>query len=619
MTLRPIRVLVVDDDEDDFIIARDLFAEIDREAYLIEWACSYEAALGSMLAQKHDVFLIDFRLGARSGLELLREAQENGVNAPMILLTGQSERDVDMEAIRSGAEDFLVKGQISARSLERSVRYSIERKRAEQEIQKLAAFPRCNPNPVLEFAADGRMNYSNEAAQNMAVSLGRASVEDILPEDTATIVARCLNTGESDFDVQTSIEDRTFSWWFVPIPASRVVHCYSAEITERLNLELQLRHLVKMEAIGQLAAGVAHDFNNILTIIQGHANLMLQEPAAGPEMEKPLRQVCQAAERAGNLTRQLLMFSRKQVMQHRLLDLNEVIGNLTRMLQRLLGEDIALQFRAGSNLASIFADAGMIEQVLMNLAVNARDAMPQGGQLSLETSLEEFSASAARWNPEARPGAFVRLRISDTGCGMDEQTMSRIFEPFFTTKDIGKGTGLGLATVYAIITQHKGWIEVESSVGAGTTFKIFLPAVKQPSAKPSETGAPEVVGGSETILVVEDEVALCELVSNILELYGYKVFSATSGVEALKVWKEHKDEIDLLLTDMVMPGGVSGRQLAEQLLAERSDLKVIYTSGYSPGMAGKDLGLLEGFNFLPKPYPPARLGKIVRECLNGQI
>jgi two-component system, cell cycle sensor histidine kinase and response regulator CckA len=372
-----------------------------------------------------------------------------------------------------------------------------------------------------------------------------------------------------------------------------------------------------MEAVGQLAAGVAHDFNNILTVIQGHANLLLEESSGSHA--KALTQISLSAERAGNLIRQLLMFSRKQVMQSRHIDLNEVIHNITRMLQRMMGEDIAVEVVEHVGLPSVYGDTGMIEQVLMNLAVNARDAMPRGGKFTIATSVQAFEASAVIVNPEARPGDFVCLTVSDTGCGMDPITLNRIFEPFFTTKEVGKGTGLGLATVYGIVKQHQGWIEVESALGGGTTFRIYFPSSpKAAQALPNHSAPGKVRGGKETILVVEDEPALRALVTEILTLYGYTVLAASSGVEALQVWENHRGDVQLLLTDMVMPEGVSGRELGERLLKQSPDLKVVYTSGYSPGMSGKDFALLEGFNFLPKPYPPTRLAEVVRECLDGK-
>jgi two-component system, cell cycle sensor histidine kinase and response regulator CckA len=619
MNEQPIRILIVEDDEEDFILTRALFGDIANTIYAVERAATAEEALRCFEQRNHDLYLIDFRLGASNGLELLHKAEEMRLLAPIIMLTGQGEPDVDLAAMRAGAADFLIKGEITPRSLERSVRYAIERKRAELEIGKLAAFPQRNPNPVVQFAEDGTMNYSNSAAEALALSMGDSSLRALLPPDIAQIVSESLRTGNMQSS-QISRGARTFSWSFVPVPESKVVHGYASEITERLNLEAQLRHSVKMEAVGQLAAGVAHDFNNILTVIQGHANLLLDALEDNSTHDKPLKHICLSAEKAGNLIRQLLMFSRKQVMQPRHIDLNEVLQNMTRMLQRMMGEDIALEVIERPELPSVYGDTGMIEQVLMNLAVNAREAMPRGGKFLLATTVQTFDDSAIITNPEARAGEFVCLTICDTGCGMDPITLNRIFEPFFTTKEVGKGTGLGLATVYGIVKQHQGWIEVDSSIGGGTTFRMFFPATTKPAQSvPGPSNSEKVQGGNETILVVEDESALRELVEEILSLYGYSVVSACSGVDALRVWEKHGDKIDLLLTDMVMPEGISGRELAERLQRKAPKLKVIYTSGYSPGMAGKDLALLEGFNFLPKPYPPTRLAEVVRECLDGKI
>jgi two-component system cell cycle sensor histidine kinase/response regulator CckA len=614
----PIRVLIVEDDEEDFILMRDLFGGIKNTTYAIERASDTAAALRAFGARRHDVYLIDDRVGPDSGIDLVRQGEELHLTAPFIILTGQGEPHVDMAAMRAGAADFLVKGEITPRSLERSIRYAIERNRAELEIEKLAAFPRRNPNPVVELDDDGTLTYSNSAAQELAQSIGESSLKPLLPPDLAQIVSESLRTA-STRHFQITRGARTFSWSFVPVPESKVVHGYASEITERLNLEAQLRHSVKMEAVGQLAAGVAHDFNNILTVIQGHANLLLDAMEQNSAHGKPLKHICLSAEKASNLIRQLLMFSRKQIMQPRHVDLNDVIQNITRMLQRMMGEDIAVEVLESPELPSLLGDTGMIEQVLMNLAVNAREAMPRGGKLMLATSVSTFTDNVTIENPEARAGRFICLSICDTGCGMDPITVNRIFEPFFTTKEVGKGTGLGLAAVYGIVKQHQGWIEVDSTIGAGTTFKLFFPASAKPAEALSKPATTEKVsGGNETILVVEDETALRELVEEILSLYGYQVISACSGVDALRVWEQPHEKIDLLLTDMVMPEGISGRELAERLQRNEPGLKVIYTSGYSPGMAGKDLALLEGFNFLPKPYPPTRLAEVVRECLDGK-
>jgi two-component system, cell cycle sensor histidine kinase and response regulator CckA len=496
----------------------------------------------------------------------------------------------------------------------------------EERIQKLAAFTRNSPNPLLEFSSDGALAYYNEAARHLALLLGHEDVAAILPPDNTGLALECLLTGESRTNLQTTMQQRTLSWSFIPIAETHTVQCYVNDITERLNLEAQLRHSVKMDAVGQLAAGVAHDFNNILTIIQGHADLMLQSQTVEGANEKSVKQISSAAQRAGKLIKQLLMFSRKQVMQPRHVNLNEIVTNLSPMLQGLLGEKVAFQFFPGPNLPALYVDVGMIEQVLLNLVINSRDAMPEGGRLTLSTSHQTLDPVAVVLNPEARPGSFVCLTVTDTGCGMDARTMSHLFEPFFTTKEVGKGTGLGLASVYGILKQHDGWVVVESQVGVGSTFTLFLPDAGRGPAGTSRapgqvdtqtTTKQNMATGTETILVAEDEPVLRELVVNILEFCGYRIYQAESGPAAVKVWEEHRGEINLLLTDMVMPGGMSGRQLAERLQKSDPALKVIYTSGYSPGMAGKDIALLEGFNFLAKPYPPSKLAQVVRESLDG--
>ncbi|EEF62565.1 PAS domain S-box protein [Pedosphaera parvula] len=390
------------------------------------------------------------------------------------------------------------------------------------------------------------------------------------------------------------------------------------DITEQKRLEDQLRHSQKMDAIGQLAGGVAHDFNNILTVIQGHASLLRSSGKLEDFMITSAEQIVQAADRAAGLTRQLLTFSRRQMMQPKLLDLNVVVSNMTKMLGRILGEDIALQFNYAPNLPLVHADSGMMEQVLLNLAVNSRDAMRGGGQLTVKIFGMEITGLEMNEHPEGRTGHFVCLKVSDTGCGIEPKNLPHIFEPFFTTKAIGKGTGLGLATVYGIVKQHQGWIEVTSSPGVGTTFQVFLLASNESSSKLNGTTPLEeaVRGGTETILVVEDEAAVRELVCKILISRGYQVLHAVSGSKALEVWKEHKNRIDLLLTDMVMPDGMSGRDLAEQIQTEKPGLKAVFTSGYSSEIAGKDFILKEGLNFLQKPYHPHKLVRVIRKCLD---
>ncbi len=498
---------------------------------------------------------------------------------------------------------------------------AIERKRAEMELQKLADFAQFNPNPALEFAPDGSITYFNEAALRLASAVGRSHPSEVLPPDVQEIVRNCLETRQSRLRHETKVDGRTFSWSFHPVTQPPVVHCYAEDITDRLSLEAQLRQSQKMECVGQLAAGVAHDFNNLLTIIQGHAGMFMSKPDLPPKLIESSQAVYGAAERAAGLTRQLLMFSRKNLMQPKPLDLREVVSNLAKLLQRLLGETVALRFEAPTGLPLIHADSGMMEQVLMNLAVNARDAMPQGGQLVIQITPVDLDEAEVAAHPQGRPGRFLCLRVSDTGCGMDAATMARIFEPFFTTKEPGKGTGLGLATIYGIVQQHEGWVEVTSTVGRGTTFSVFLPAIAQPTpariAPAESTPTGPTRGGQEAILVVEDEPILREMAVELLQGFGYQTTAVASGVEALRLWNERGGEFQLLLTDMILPEGMTGLQLAEQLLAQKSGLKVVFTSGYGLDDLGSEaVRRFEG-RFLQKPYSSSTLARTIREYLDA--
>ena len=392
------------------------------------------------------------------------------------------------------------------------------------------------------------------------------------------------------------------------------------DVTHETQLESQLRQAQKMEAIGQLAGGVAHDFNNLLLVMRGNAELLMLDADQLPEpFKEGLKQITSAAERAASLTRQLLAFSRKQIMQPQLVVLNDVIANLTKMLKRIIGEHIDLQCHYGAELPFVQADPGMLEQVLVNLVINARDAMPQGGQLHVATEKINIGDIYLRVNPEARPGQFVCLTVRDNGSGIPPEHLPRIFEPFFTTKQPGKGTGLGLATAYGIVKQHRGWIEVFSQVDTGTTFRIFLPAVAAPAANPAPK-APEqpVRGGSETVLLVEDEQAVRMITRRMLESAGYSVHEASSAREALEKWTQRLDQVALLLTDIVMPEGITGRDLADKFRIRKPGLKVIFMSGYSADVAGKDTEFFRRTktHFLQKPCSSRLLLETVRRSLD---
>jgi PAS domain S-box-containing protein len=391
------------------------------------------------------------------------------------------------------------------------------------------------------------------------------------------------------------------------------------DVTREMQLEAQLRQSQKMEAVGQLAGGVAHDFNNILAVIRGNAELLLAEGQHTDETREGLNRVVEASERAANLTRQLLAFSRKQVMQPRPLMLNEVVANLTKMLNRVIRENINLQCHYAALLPYLQADPGMIEQVILNLVINARDAMPGGGQLRVATEHLTLDEAHARANPKARAGEFVCLLVSDTGTGIAPEVLIHIFEPFFTTKEAGKGTGLGLASVYGIVEQHQGWIEVSSQVGEGSTFKVVLPAIPTPARLAAAAEAEvEVRGGKETILLVEDEHAVRLTTRRILASKGYTIREAASAGEALELWQSHAGEIALLLTDIIMPGGMSGHDLAGRLWGQRPGLRVIFMSGYSANVAGNnpEFARRTRNHYLQKPFSSRTLLEAVRRCLD---
>jgi PAS domain S-box-containing protein len=388
------------------------------------------------------------------------------------------------------------------------------------------------------------------------------------------------------------------------------------DVTGRRQLEDQLRQAQKMEAVGMLAGGVAHDFNNLLTIISGYSQLILNALAPGDANHYSAEQILKAGERAAALTQQLLAFSRPQVLQSRVLDLNKLVTGVSTLLRRVIGEDVDLQLALRPDLGRVSADAGQIEQVLMNLVVNARDAMPKGGALSIETANVDLDESYAGRHLAVKPGPYVQLAVSDNGGGMDEATQARLFEPFFTTKAVGRGTGLGLSTVFGIVKQCGGNLDVYSVPGHGTSVKVYLPRIDQAATLETETVRRRVATGSETILVVEDEEMVRQLVRETLVRAGYKVMDTSDPLEARRLSERYRGVVDLLITDVVMPK-ISGRELAEQLGVRRAGMKVLYMSGYTDNAVVNTGILQKEVAFLQKPFTPAALTEKVREVLES--
>ena len=390
------------------------------------------------------------------------------------------------------------------------------------------------------------------------------------------------------------------------------------DITESKRIEAQLFQTQKLELIGQLAGGVAHDFNNIIAAMILNLDILQMQHPLSAQTQPALREIEALAKRASSLTQQLLLFSQRQPMRLVRLELNTAVTNLNKMLERVLGEHVTFVWLPGSSELWVEADPAMLDQLVMNLCLNAKDALPHGGTLTLETSLAEFTAENAKLHPEARPGQFACLRISDTGIGMNADVLQHLFEPFFTTKEIGKGTGLGLASSYGIVTQHQGWINVESVLGQGSSFRIYLPLSPKIEAAPAATTRPlNLKEQNETILLVEDEAALLLVTTSGLRMLGYKVLSAVNGEEALELWRQNQDAIDLVLTDMRMPKGMSGLELAEKLWETKPLLKIIIMSGYSAETLTDHAAGNSGYTFLAKPFAFKVLSETVRACLDG--
>ncbi len=561
------------------------------------------------------------RLGVNDNLVILKKPFDNIEVLQLAHALTRKWQVTEQANLRVESLDKMVADR--TRALESS---NAELRRSEERFAK--AF-QASPIPfAIQTLRENRFVDVNDAFRHMT-GYGRAELIGRTPMDVHLCIdypASALGDERPVRHVEAQVSTKSGDLRTALVSVERIVldgdpHLLLMvlDISERLHLESQLRQAQKMEAIGQLAAGVAHDFNNLLTIIQGHASLQLTLAGHNDDAVESLQQIALASERAADLTRQLLAFSRRQVMRPRVVQLNTLIRELTVMLRRLIGEQVELRCQLAEELPAVWVDQTGLEQVIMNLTLNARDAMPRGGRITIGTSTEQVSEEDQELNPEAVPGRYVVLSVTDTGTGMDAPTRARIFEPFFTTKETNKGTGMGLATVYGITKQHDGWIDVSSELGKGSQFRIFLPTTDRPVEAPEDAILPATpVGDESTILVVEDDEAVRSLVREVLDHHGYRVYEAEHGEAALEVWKKHGSEIDLLLTDMVMPGSVNGLELSQRLLALQPDLKVIYTSGYSAELFGSDVQLEDGRNYLPKPYLSAKLTNILRRALHPE-
>jgi two-component system, cell cycle sensor histidine kinase and response regulator CckA len=634
-----LKLLVIEDEMPDFLMLQRHLREqgLSARCHRVESAEGLSAALEQ---SGWDVVLSDFRVPGMNFRETFEQVRARAPGLPVILVSGSVGEEEAVELLKMGLSDFVLKDGLPrlVPAIQRAL-HELSERRAREEAERALRESEGRYRRIVETATEGisfldaelRVTFANGAFARMLgytpeEMIGTPVEQYTFPEEfdesrkhmdarRRGVVEQyerhlrrkngtgcwCLNSGRPILD-----SDGRFAGSFGMF----------TDITERRQLEEQLRQSQKMEAIGQLAGGVAHDFNNLLTVISGNSELLL----LGMAPENPLRthvaDIRHAGERAAGLTRQLLAFSRKQLLEPRVLDLNEVVSGIEKMLRRLIGEDIVLTSILSPDLRPVKIDPGQVEQVILNIAVNARDAMPQGGRLTIETRNLQDGNTPLSDVPSRKTASSVLLSISDTGCGMTPEVKAHVFEPFFTTKGPGKGTGLGLATVYGIVEQSGGGIAVRSEPDAGTTFEILLPAVAEaPAAARSGANHKAVPHGHETVLIVEDEEAVRRIVKLVLDSSGYTVLEAKDGQQALEIAKEHRGHFHLLVTDVVMPG-MSGRQLVELLRADIPALRVLFISGYTDDTVMRH-GIVDGReSFLQKPFSPLALARKVREVLD---
>ena len=628
-------MLLEDSDADASLIQRELARLTPApEIRRVSTAQAFAAALDAYAPQ---LILSDHNIPGFSGSAALDLARARRPDVPFILVTGSLDEETAVSYLKAGASDYILKDRLVR--LGPAVQEALQRAGERQELARHQGLLRqiIDANPSLIFVKDweGRFVLVNRATAGIYGTTvdgligktdadfnpNKEEVAHFLRDDREVMTSgRAKNIAEEPVTNAATGETRWFQTTKVPLrqPDGDVPTLLgvATEITERKRLEEQLLQSQKMEAVGQLAGGVAHDFNNILTAIVGYADLLATEFDPTDRRLEDLEEIRKSARRAAALTRQLLAFSRKQVLEPRVLDINEVVQNMDKMLRSLISESIRLETHYAPNLSSVRADPNQIEQVIMNLAINARDAMPEGGTLTIETGNATLDEDYALRHLSVMPGAYVMLAVSDTGCGMDEDTKARIFEPFFTTKEKGKGTGLGLSTVYGIVKQHGGNIWLYSEPGKGSTFKVYLPAVQE-QPEVVRKSAPHAVpkSGGETVLVVEDDDQLRRLAHRALAAQGYDVLEADRGSTAIDIARRHPGKIDLLLTDVVMPD-TNGRKLADHLRASRPGLRVLFMSGYPDGAMGHNGMLEKGVAYVAKPFTTEAISRKVREILD---
>ena len=628
-----IRVLLVEDVDDDAALAEAELRRSGLEFTLrrVMTPVDFRTALHEFTP---DVIISDHKLPQFSGEAALQLTRDAGFPAPFILMTGSLDEETAVEYMKSGAADYILKDRRAR--LGRAILSALDRRRVGEQLREREEYFRAlieqAQDIIAVLDADAALKYASPSVRAVLgfvpeELVGRSILELVHPEDAETALrtfAEGVATGRGGrlLELRLCRKDNTYRTlevtgrYLLNDPVVRGVVLNARDVTDRRSLERQLVQSQKMEAVGRLAGGVAHDFNNVLTAILGYTGLLLDGLPALSPLRPDLEEIRNAANKATGLTRQLLAFSRKQPLETRVLDPNDLVKEMDRLLRRLLGEDIDVVTNLAPGIGAVRGDAGQLEQVVVNLAVNARDAMPEGGKLTIETQNVDLDASYAVGHVPVRPGAYVLVAVSDTGIGMSAETMSHMFEPFFTTKEPGKGTGLGLATVYGIVKQSGGAVQCYSEPGQGTTFKVYLPRVDAPVERATASVPVGPKHGTETILLVEDEAELRSMTRRLLEKHGYTVLEAATADAATGIAQIHPGPIHLLLTDVVLPGE-SGRRLADDLLVRRPELRSLFMSGYTEEAVVHRGVLAANTAFIHKPFTSDELAVKVRGVLDA--
>ncbi len=633
-----IDVLLVEDDEDDFFITRSFLDRAESTACALTWRDGYEEGLREALSGRYDVCLVDYRLGPMSGLDLIRAASERGARTPMILLTGQGDRALDMQAMQAGAADYLVKGKLDAQLLERTIRYARERRRAEARIRTQAALLDKARDAICAHDLEGNVIYWNKSAERLtgwkaeeikAMPPGelRRRLYDEAEEEKLKKAGRAVKEkgewmGELRHRTKSGGERVVESRWSLVEGAGTAEHVVvlviNTDVTERRQLETQRARSQRMESIGRLVGGIAHDLGNLLVPVLLGAEVLKQRFGGSDEkVERTLNMIHKSAERGSHMIKQVLAFARGVEGERTAVALGPIVNEVERLAEETFPPEIAFETRVPEGLWPVRGDATQVQQVLVNLCVNARDAMPEGGRLTVEAENVVMDENSAQLTMDARPGAYVSITVSDTGQGIAPEHVDKVFEPFFTTKEDGKGTGLGLSTVYSIVKSHGGFADVTSQPGQGTAFSLYFPIVEGADEAASKESYAEVRSGQgEGVLVVSEEAFVLEITREALRRGGYAPRTAATAEEALRLLKRHGERVHAVLSDLSL-SGAGGPALLQELKRRRPDLPVVVTGSPMDGEsaqaaeAGADA-------FLAKPFTTERLyatvGRLISEA-----